>query len=88
MKFIHNPVNAVASGKFDRQTEKRLSPAMEEKFPAIAAHLPAKAIMGIVPERSQHVGPRQISTNARECINTWRTTDLWLQLVSGFHLTY
>jgi hypothetical protein len=56
MKFIYSAVNAVASGKYDRETEERVSRAIEAELLAIAAHLPAKALWGLLPEHSQHAG--------------------------------
>jgi len=46
-KFVYNAINAVASGKLDRETEEGLSRAIEAELAAIAAHLPAEASMEI-----------------------------------------
>lgn len=54
MKFIYSAVNSVASGKLDRETEGRVSQAIEAELMAIAAHLPGKALWGLLPEHSQH----------------------------------
>ena len=50
MKFVYSAVNAVASGKFDRETEERVSQAIEAELLAIAAHLPAQPSMEIAAQ--------------------------------------
>jgi len=46
----------VASGKFDPETEERVSQAIETELLAITAPLPANTRMEIAAEHSQHVG--------------------------------
>jgi hypothetical protein len=43
MKFVYSAVNAVASGKLDRETEERVSQAIEAELLVIATHLPVTA---------------------------------------------
>jgi hypothetical protein len=43
MKFVYSAVNAVASGKLDRETEERVSQAIEAELTVIATHLPVKS---------------------------------------------
>ena len=43
MKFVYNAVNAVASGKLDRETEELVSHAIEAELLAIATRLPAES---------------------------------------------
>ena len=41
MKFVYNALNAVASGKLDRETEELVSHAIEAEILAIATRLAA-----------------------------------------------
>jgi len=47
IKFVYSAVNALASGKFDPETEERVSQAIKAELLALAAQLPAQAIMDI-----------------------------------------
>jgi hypothetical protein len=42
MKFVYSAVNAVASGKLDRETEERVLQAIEAELTVIATHLPVE----------------------------------------------
>ena len=43
MKFVYSAVNAVATGKLDRETEERVSKAIEAELLVIATHLPVES---------------------------------------------
>jgi len=43
VKFVYCAVNAVASGKLDRETEERVSQAIEAELTVIATHLPVES---------------------------------------------
>ena len=45
MKFVYSAVNAVASGKLDRETEERVSQAIEAELAVIATHLPVESLV-------------------------------------------
>jgi hypothetical protein len=47
IKFVYTAVNAVASGKLDRETEERVSQTIEAELLAIATDLPAESPMEI-----------------------------------------
>ena len=47
MKFVYSAVNALASGRFDVETEEGVSAAIEAELLAIAAALSAEAPMEI-----------------------------------------
>ena len=47
MKFVYSAVNAVASGKLDRETEERVSQAIKAELLAIGTQLSAESSLDI-----------------------------------------
>lgn len=47
MNFVYSAVNAVASGKLDRETEERVSQAIQAELKAIGTRLPAESCLEV-----------------------------------------